>query len=289
MSMEGKVCIVTGANSGVGKATTEGLAAQGSHVVMVCRDQEKAARARDEILKAIGSDPTDPDPIEIMICDLSSQASIRELALDILDSYDRIDVLVNNAGGINGKRTLTVDGIETTFAVNHLAPFLLTNLLLERLQNSAPSRVVTVSSEAHRYGFMDLDNLQGEKRYNSWTSYSISKLCNILFTIELDRRLRTKGNNQLTVNCLHPGVVRTNFAHNSSAVFKVGWAIAYPFMISAERGARTSIYLASSPEVEEVSGKYFKRGKVVTSTKVSRDREMARKVWEISERLTGLR
>ncbi len=282
--MSGKVCLVTGANSGIGKVTAEALASLGAHVIMVCRDRARGEAAAAEIER--GAEGAD---IDLLIANLSSQASIRELAAEINRRYDRLDVLVNNAGALHTSRSVTVDGYETTFATNHLAYFLLTNLLLDLLKKSAPSRIVNVSSRAHVAATMRFDDLQSERGYSPSRVYGQSKLANVLFTNELARQLEGTG---VTANALHPGVVRTGFAKNNTGLLgglvACGARVAGVFFVSAERGAETSIYLASSDEVEGVTGKYFSLSRETPSNAESRDPEIARQLWEISEQLTGI-
>jgi NAD(P)-dependent dehydrogenase (short-subunit alcohol dehydrogenase family) len=220
-----------------------------------------------------------------MLADLSSQEQIRRLADDFKAAYPRLDVLINNAGVFRSERITTADGIEMTFAVNHLAYFLLTNLLLDVLKASAPSRIVNVSSGAQSNGTIDFDDLQGEKGYKGTKAYSQSKLANVLFTYELARRLEGTG---VTANCLHPGAVRTNFGSGSSGVFGFMVRALRPFIISPEKGAETSIYLASSPEVEGVSGRYFVKKAEARSSDVSYDERLARRLWKVSAELTNL-
>lgn len=273
--MNGKICIVTGANAGIGKVTAQKLAEQGATVVMVCRNQEKGEAALSEIKQKSGN-----ARVELMLADLSSQAEIRRLTDQFKARHNRLDVLLNNAGVYIPNRTLTVDGYEMTFAVNHLAYFLLTNLLLDLLKQSAPSRIVSVSSEAHKYGKIDFDNLQGEREYKGIPAYSNSKLANILFTRELARRL---AGTQVTANCLHPGAVATSIFRNTPK--PIEWLIKM-LTLSPEKGAQTSVYLASSPEVEGVTGKYFEKKKEQVPSLTAQDDHLARKLWEVSERLT---
>jgi NAD(P)-dependent dehydrogenase (short-subunit alcohol dehydrogenase family) len=221
-----------------------------------------------------------------MLADLSLQAEVRGLAEEFLECHDRLDVLANNAGLVQSKRTETPDGIETTLAINHLAPFLLTNLLLDRLKQSAPSRVITVSSEAQRWGNIDFDDLQSTQKYRGFPVYGMTKLANIMFTYELAERL--KGT-YVTANCLHPGAVSTNFGKNNSGPMTLFFRAAKPFMRSPEQGADTLIWLASSPDVEGVSGKYFSDRKEIEAKKAAYDPATRRKLWEISEDLTGLK
>lgn len=275
--MNGKICLITGANAGIGKVTALELAKQGATVVMVCRNKEKGEAALDEIKKKSGN-----VNLELLLADLSSQAEIRKLADEFKAKHNRLDVLLNNAGVYIPKRTLTVDAIETTFAVNHLAYFLLTNLLLDVLQQSAPSRIVSVSSEAHKYGKVEFDNLQGEREYKGIPAYSNSKLENVLFTRELARRLAGTG---VTANCLHPGAVATSIFRNTPK--PIEWLIKM-FTMSPEKGAETSIYLATSPEVEGITGKYFEKKQEKYPTRTAQDDELAQKLWQVSQQMTGL-
>jgi NAD(P)-dependent dehydrogenase (short-subunit alcohol dehydrogenase family) len=275
--MTGKICLITGANAGIGKVTATRLAEMGANVVMVCRDKKKGEAALKEIQQKSGN-----ANVELMLADLSAQAEIRRLADAFKAKHNRLDVLVNNAGVYIPDRTLTVDGYETTFAVNHLAYFLLTNLLLEVLQQSAPSRIVSVSSEAHKYGKVEFDNLQGEREYKGIPAYSNSKLENILFTRELAKRL---AGTRVTANCLHPGAVATQIFRNTPK--PIEWLIK-TFTMSPEKGAETSVYLASSAEVESVTGKYFEKKKEKVPSQTAQDNSLAQQLWEISEKLTGL-
>ena len=276
IDMSGKVCVVTGANSGIGIETAEGLARMGATVVMVCRDPERGRAALESIKARSGN-----QSIELMICDFASQAQIRKLAEEFKQRHDRLDVLVNNAGLVLTRRTLTEDGLETTFAVNHLGYFLLTNLLLDVIKRSAPSRIVNVASTAHHSGTIDFNDLQGERSYGTMRAYGQSKLANILFTYELARRL--EGSN-VTVNCLHPGVIGTNIFRSVPGL----GAMAKLFLKSPKKGAETSIYLATSPEVAEVTGKYFDDKRAVRSSRESYDEAVAQRLWQLSERLTGI-
>lgn len=278
--MIGKVSLVTGATSGIGKATALGLAKLGATVVLVARDRSKSEAVRNEIVTTTGN-----QAVDLLPADLSSQQSIRQLAKDFKAKYQRLHVLVNNAGGIFGERKLTVDGLEYTFALNHLAYFLLTNLLLDVLKASAPSRIVNLASGAQQMGTINLDDLQGEKRYGGQAAYSQSKLANVMFTYELARRL--KGTD-VTVNCVQPGIVRTNFGSTGSWGFRLFVRLLTPFMKSPEQGAETPLYLATSPEVEGVSGQYFIDRKPRQSSKLSYDEAVAHHLWQVSEQLTGL-
>lgn len=276
----GKICLVTGATSGIGKATALSLARQGATVLLVSRDKEKGGKVRDEIVEKTGN-----EGVRLYIADLSSQKEIRSLAGEIRMNHPRIDILVNNAGGIFDKRILTVDGIELTLALNHLAYFLLTNLLLEMLRAAPSARVISVSSQAHQFGRMEFGDLGYEQGYNPMKSYARSKLANILFTYELARR--TAGT-RITANTLHPGTVRTNFGKQLSGIAGFVFKQLDVFMRSPEKGAETVIWLASAEEVEGVSGKYFLDKKEIRSSKISYDENVARRLWEVSAQITGL-
>ena len=281
-SMQGKVCIVTGANSGIGKATSLGLAQMGATVVMVCRDRTKGEEAQNEIKTKSGN-----NAIDLLLAELSSQESIRQLVENFQQHYKQLDVLINNAGGVNLSRRETLDGLEMTFALNYLAPFLLTNLLLDKLKASAPARIVNVSSESHESGYIKMDDLQLEKKYRLMRAYGQSKLALVLFTYELARRLQGTG---VTANCLHPGFVATNIGQ--SGVGRVGRSIVKLIFsslgISPEEGAKTSIYLASSPDIEGVTGKYFVKSIPVRSAPISYDESLQRQLWEESAKLVNL-
>ncbi|MHA1167575.1 MAG: SDR family oxidoreductase [Candidatus Hodarchaeales archaeon] len=276
--LKGKVCLITGANSGIGKATVRGLAELDATIIALCRNRERAEKVLAEIVEKTGN-----DKIDLVIADLSSQTEIRNIVPEITANYDKLDVLINNAAVYHQKRKLSADGYEMTFAVNHLAPFLLTNLLLDILKRSAPSRIINVSSSWHRGFTIWFDNLQGEKIYKGSSSYRQSKLANILFTYELSRRLKGTG---VTVNCLHPGVVRTNINRSMPVLGKV-WRY-MPLLASAKKGAETSIYLASSPEVEGVTGKYYHGKKIAESSPESHDIDLQRKLWDVSLSLTAV-
>jgi len=276
-----KVCLIRGASSGIGKATAIGLANMGASVVMLGRDRGRGEAALAEIKESSGN-----ASVDLMLADVSSQEQIRRLAGEFKEAYSRLDVLINNAGVFRSKRITTADGIEMTFAVNHLAYFLLTNLLLDVLKDSAPSRIVNVSSGDHSNGTIDFDDLQGQKRYKGAKAYSQSKLANVLFTYELARKLEGTG---VTSNCLHPGAgIRTNFGSGVSGVFGFMVRALRPLMKSPEKGAETSIYLASSPEVEGLSGRYFVKKAEARSSDVSYDERIARRLWEVSAEPTNL-
>jgi NAD(P)-dependent dehydrogenase (short-subunit alcohol dehydrogenase family) len=279
-AMRGKVCLVTGATNGIGLVTARELAARGATVVLVGRDPAKTAAAVEQIKSQTGN-----QQVESLLADLSSQKQIRDLAQRFRQRHGRLDVLVNNAGGIWMNRQETVDGLEMTFAVNHLAYFLLTQELLDLLKASAPARVVNVSSRAHTRATLDFDDLMGQKSYGGWGAYCRSKLMNLLFTYELARRLSGTG---VTVNALHPGVVATGFAlHNGWRGFLLRMA-SRVLAVSPEKGARTVVYLAAAPEVAGVSGAYFVKETPAESSSASRDEDSARRLWQISLERTGL-
>jgi NAD(P)-dependent dehydrogenase (short-subunit alcohol dehydrogenase family) len=280
LPMSRKVCMVTGASSGIGRVTAERLAAMGATLVMVCRNRGRGERAMAEIReKTSGS-------VELLLADYASFDSVRSLAKEFLEKHDSLQVLVNNAGVAQVTRSTTADGFETTFQVDYLSHFLLTNLLLGVLKRSAPSRVVTVSSVAHFGGHLDFENLQMEHGYGVMKAYSSAKLAEVLFTYELARRLEGTG---VTANCLHPGAVATNIWGRALGPFSFLGNASKLFLISSEQGARTSVYLASSPEVEGVTGKYFEKMHEKRSSEESYDRALAAKLWGESERLVGLR
>ncbi len=276
-NLSGKICLVTGANSGIGRSTAHALAKMNATIVMVCRDRRRAEPVRDEIKAATGN-----QSVELMICDLASQADIRRFAAEFINTHDRLDVLINNAGVVVRQRSLTEDGIETTFAVNHLGYFLLTNLLLDLLKQSSPARIINVSSAAHAYGKIDFDDLQGKKKYAGFAAYANSKLANVMFTYELARRLDGTG---VAVNCLHPGTISTGLFRNLPKPID---ALIKLVTLSPDKGAETSVYLASSPEVEGVSGKYFAKKRERRTNKESYNAEAARRLWDVSAKLTGL-
>lgn len=278
--MNGKICVVSGASSGIGLETAAALAAKGASVAIVCRPGAKAERAKAEIARRA----RDGGSVTLYGADLSSQREVRRVAAELDAALPRVDVLVNNAGLIMGERVLTVDGIETTFAVNHLGYFLFTSLLLPKLVASAPARIVSVASDAHRTGHIDFDDLGGERGYSGWRAYSQSKLANILFTYELARRLEGTG---VTANCLHPGVVGTNFANAGPWYVRTLFVLAKPFLRSPAKGAATSIMLATSPEVAGVSGRYFADEREISSNAESYDTAVAERLWRVSEEMTG--
>jgi retinol dehydrogenase 12 len=278
-TVQGKVCLVTGATAGIGKETARELARQGATVIVVGRSEEKAKSTVNEIRQETGN-----ASVEWMLADLSVQEEIRRLAETFKSRYQRLDVLVNNAGAVMMARQESRNGIEMTFALNHLNYFLLTNLLLDVLKQSAPSRVVVVSSDAHRGGKMHWDDLQLKRGYNGWKAYAQSKLANVLFAYELARRLEGTG---VTANALHPGFVASNFfSTNNGSWTRFVRPLLHLAAISVERGAETSVYLATSPEVEGVTGKYFADKKETRSNGASYDVEAQRRLWEVSEEMT---
>ncbi len=281
--MNGKTCMITGANSGIGKATAMGLARMGATVVMVCRDPSRGEAAMAEIKVE-----SDNQAVDVLLADLSSQTAIRQLAEDFRVRHQRLHVLINNAGVFRSKRSVTEDGVETHFAVNYLAPFLLTNLLLDVLKASAPVRVVNVAGEYHRKATINFDDLMCERNYSASRANNQAKLALILFTYELARRLEGTG---VTVNCLHPGAVATGMLDkdpDASAFSRFLYKLVSPFFLSPKKGAETSIYLASSPEVEGATGRYFIKKRPVESSPESYDATIAGRLWEVSEELTGL-
>lgn len=280
-AMAGKTVLVTGGTGGIGKATAIGLAALGARVGITGRDRERAEAAAADIAGQTGN-----PSVDAFVADMSVQADVRRLAGEVLDRYPRLDVLVNNVGGYWAHRHVTADGLEHTFALNHLASFLLTNLLLERLEASAPARVVTVSSGAQSVGRIDFDDLQGVRKYSGQRAYNQSKLANVMFTYELARRLEGTG---VTANVLHPGVTRTAFgAEDQAWYFSHMTGLARRFMKSPAQGAETPIHLASSAEVEGVTGRYFVDRKPKRSNPASYDTEAAARLWQVSADLVGL-
>jgi NAD(P)-dependent dehydrogenase (short-subunit alcohol dehydrogenase family) len=283
--MKGKTVVVTGGNSGIGFETAAALASMGARVLVTARNADKGRAAVSAIAQRLGAE----GQVQLVVFDLADLASVRRGAAEILEQAPHLDVLVNNAGLVLTERAETVDGYEATFATNHLGPFLLTNLLLDRITGSAPSRIVNVASTAHsaaRRG-MTFDDLQSEKQYRGMRVYGQSKLANILFTLELARRLEGRG---VAANSLHPGTVRSGYGGDGDArgFLAFGIKIASPFFLSPAKGARTSVYLASSPDVEGVSGQYFVKCKPKQPSRWAQDPEAARRLWRVSEELVGL-
>jgi retinol dehydrogenase-14 len=279
--MRGKTILISGATNGIGLEAAVELARAGARVVMVGRDPMRTGAAAADVMARSGS-----TEVSHLLCDFSSQAAIRALAEAVLTRFDRLDVLVSNAGGVNKARKLTVDGIETTFAVNHLGYFLLTNLLLGLLKRSAPARVVTVASVGHRRGTLDFADLGYERGYAIMRAYTRSKLANVLFAAELARRLAGTG---VTSNSLHPGTVATNIWSGAPAWAKPLIRILYrPFFISSQEGAATIVQLAAAPELEGVTSKYFEKGVAVTPAPLAQDETLAKRLWEVSAAMVGL-
>lgn len=275
--MQGRVCVVTGATAGMGQATAMELARRGATLVLVARSAERAERTRAEVARAAGH-----DRVEVVLADLSVQAQVRAAAARIAERWPAVHVLVNNAAVYTRRREESVDGIEMQLAVNHLAPFLLTNLLLDRLRAGAPARVVTMSSGAHRFGRIAWDDLGMRRGYNGLRQYSNTKLFNVLFTRELARRVPAA---QVAANAMHPGVVGTSLLFG-------GWGplrLLKPLMRTPEQGARTTVWLASSPEAAGMTGGYFQDERPARTAPAARDDDAARRLWEISEQMTGLR
>jgi NAD(P)-dependent dehydrogenase (short-subunit alcohol dehydrogenase family) len=277
--MAGRVCAVTGASSGLGRQTALALARMGATVALLCRSPERGEQARAQIAAATGS-----ADLHVVACDHANLDSVRAAAGELLARFDALHVLVHNAGLMLMQRRITVDGLEETFQVNHLGAFALTALLRERMQASAPARVITVSSVAHRMARLDFDDLQSERLYDGFSVYCRSKLANVLFTYELARRLEGSG---VTANTLHPGLVRTRFGHDNGRAMRAFMTLSQlpPFAMSPRRGARTQVWLASSPAVEGESGRYFVRCRARRSSRTSYDPHAQRRLWEASEML----
>ena len=277
-TMRGKTAMVTGASTGIGKETARALARMGARVVMVSRDRARGEAALAELSAESGQ-------VELMLADLASQREVRRLAREFEAGHDRLEVLINNAGGTFHERGSTEDGVERTFALNHLAPFLLTNLLLDVLKKSAPARVVNVASGAHAMGRIDFEDLRGERRYSPSRAYAQAKLANVMFTYELARRLEGTG---VTANAVHPGFVSTGFHDRNRGLARlvVDHVIRPTVMVPPDKGAETVVYLASCPEVEGATGGYFAKKEPKASSKRSKDREAARRLWGASEELT---
>jgi NAD(P)-dependent dehydrogenase (short-subunit alcohol dehydrogenase family) len=275
--MKDKVYLVTGANSGIGKVTAKALAASGAAVMMVCRNPEKGKAARDEIVRETGN-----QNVELLLADFADLRQIRRVADEVKAKTRRLDALVNNAGAFHSARRLTADGYEMTFGVNHLGYFLLTAELLDLLKSSAPARIVNVASDAHRAGRIYFGDLNLNHEYGGWKAYAQSKLANILFTYELARRLE---GSRVTANCMHPGGVNTNFFTNIKGLAGLFARPFTIFMRTPERGADTVIWLAASPEVEGLTGKYFIDRKEKQSNRESYDPEVAARLWEVSEQM----
>jgi NAD(P)-dependent dehydrogenase (short-subunit alcohol dehydrogenase family) len=276
-NIKDKICLVTGGTSGIGRQTALALAKRGAKVVITYRNQAKALETRSYIEAKTGAS------VDAFYCDLSDFASIRRFVEEFTRKYSRLDVLINNAGIWETPRKLSADGIEMNFAVNHLAPFLLTNLLMDILRKSAPARIITVSSNAHKNTDIRFDDIEMSDKFNGFTAYSQSKLANVLFAKHLAKML---SHDNVTVNCVHPGVVATKIFDNMG---KVAASMARIFMISAQKGAETSVYLATSDLVSNITGKYFDKKKVVNSSPASEDMEAAQKLWDLSLKYVGMK
>jgi len=280
VNMNGKICLITGGNSGIGKATALGLAKMGATVVIVSRNKEKGETAMTDIIAKSGN-----KNVELIQADMSSQDSIHKLAEEFRARHEKLHLLINNAGVYLTKRSESEDGLESTFAINHLGPFLLTSLLVDILKASAPSRIVNVTSDAHKGAKIDFDDLQGEKRFSGWQAYGQSKLAMILFTHELAKKLEGTG---VTVNSAHPGVARTNFAKNNGGLVMLGFRFLGIFFISPESSAKRILYVATSPDLEGVTGKYFTKMHETRSSPESYDDDSARRLWLVSGQLAKL-
>src|SRR5579863_668446 len=278
-SMQGKICLVTGSTSGIGKVTARELANRGASVVMVSRSRAKGEATQTEIKQATGN-----QDVELLVADLSVMEDVRRLAAEFQQTHSHLHLLVNNAGGAYPTRTLTADGFEATLAVTYLAPFLLTELLLDTRKASVPARIVNVSSAQHASATLEFDNLQGEKKYANLRNYGQAKLALLLWTYELARRLEGTG---VTVNALHPGVVASNFSSGMSG--PAAWVIKRlaPFLLTSEQGAQTTLYLATSPQVEGVTGKYFVKNQEKQSSSRSHDQTVGSRLWQVTEQMVA--
>ena len=276
---EGATCIVTGANTGIGKAAATEIARMGARVVMVCRSRERGRQALVEVCQESGS-----STVDLVVADLSRPATVRTLAQKLSGAYPQIDVLINNAGLYRSRRELTDDGLEMTFAVNHLAYFTLTLCLLDTLRQSAPARVVNVASGAHRGARMHFDDLQGERKYRGMRAYGQSKLANLLFTFELARRLEGSG---VTANALHPGTVASEFGRKGNGAFSLLFSVGKPMMKSPEEGAQTVVHLATSPDLDGITGGYYVNEKPARSSTESQNLDAAARLWSESLLLAG--
>jgi len=279
--MKGKIVLITGANSGIGKETAKALAKKGAIIYMVCRSRKRGEEAKREIIKASGN-----SEVHIRLCDLSSIGSIQEYGMKLREELSHIDVLINNAGALFGTRQLTLDGLEMTFALNHVGYFLNTHYLLDLVRKGTDKRIINVASVAHKtVSKINFNDLQSEKKYAQMNVYGLSKLYNIYFTRELARRLKDEG---ITVNCLHPGVVSTNFGNTANWYMRIAMPLGRKFMIPANKGASTSVYLASSPDVAGITGEYFDKGKPTPPARIGRNYENARKIWDVTRAITGI-
>jgi len=277
MELKNKICIITGATSGIGKVTAIALAKKEMQLILPVRNMEKGERVKKEISELTGN-----NNIRLIYCDLESLDAVRKFAEDFKKDYNQLDLLINNAGTWFTTREVTIDGYEKNFAINYLSHFLLTMLLLETIKNTEKARIISLSSEAHRFTNMNFDDLQSEKNFNNFKAYGQSKLAFILFTKKLSELLKGTG---ITANCLHPGIVSTNLFDKMGGFMK---SIFQMFMITSEKGAATTIYLATSDVVENISGEYFKKKKVARSTAYSYNKEAAEKLWDMSLKMVGL-
>lgn len=279
--MTGKVCLITGGTSGIGKATAIGLAKLDASIVVVGSDIKRGKNASEEIREKSSS-----KQVEFIPADLASLSEVRRLANEFKSKYSKLDVLLNNAAVFSSSRKYSDDGIELQFAVNYLSHFLLTNLLLQLLKESSPARIINVSSNAHFKGSINFEDINLKKRYSGWKAYCRSKLANVLFTYELANRLDPK---QVTVNALHPGAVRTNIVgKHASLLYRIGWNLKKLTMLPVEKGARTPIYLASSKEVSDISGGYFVNCRQIKSSEKSYEKALSKRLWDLSEELAGI-
>jgi NAD(P)-dependent dehydrogenase (short-subunit alcohol dehydrogenase family) len=279
--MQGKIVVVTGANAGIGFETTKALAARGAHVAMVCRSEQRGDTARHRLAEQTGN-----PRLDLFVADLSSQAQVRRVATDIAARYDRVDVLINNAAVVYSHHVLSEDGVEMQLAVNHLAYYLLTRLLLDRLVASGRGRVVNVASRAHFRGRIAFDDLNASRRYSPLAAYNQSKLANVLFTYELARRLAGTG---ITANCVHPGLVRTRIGNkHTTPLHSLLHSLMCVLGVAPGKGARTPVYVATAADIEGVTGKYFVNARPVSSSRASYDRSAAERLWRVSAELTGL-
>lgn len=277
--MRGKRVILSGASRGIGRETALALGRMGADLSFIVRDRERGGIVADEV-RALGMH----GDVEVFIADLSSMADVRRVAAEVLAKHERIDVLVNNAGALLMDRQVTKDGYEATFATNHLAYFLLTQLLLGAVKKAPAGRIVNVASEAHRRGSLKFDDLMGEKKYVGWQAYSTSKLANVLFTGELARRLE---HTNVTTNSLHPGVIASGFGRNNAGVVGFFAKVVSPFLMSSANGAKTTVFLASDPSVNTVTGKYFDKSKPKTPSREARDPSIAKRLWDVSDELVA--
>lgn len=280
--IQDKIILVTGATSGIGEVTARELARQGAHVIILARNADKARRTQQAIVAATGN-----ERVDVVLADLSALAQVRRVAAELHEKYPRLDVLVNNAGLMFGaERELSADGYEMTLATNHLGPFLLTSLLLDLLQKSPAARIVNVASMAYRFSKPTLDDLQSERSYSAVWEYGNTKLWNIMFTQELAGRLRTHGITNVTTNCLHPGAVATGYGQQTGGLVGFALSLGRPFMISPEKGAQTSLFLATDAKVANVSGGFFSKKKIEPVKSDFNTPANNRRLWEMSEQLT---